>query len=172
MPARSWTDEKYTELAKLWADNPGQSLSDLGCHFGVSRSSVSGAVMRARALGFELAARVGPTFRQRNKPEKSAMPKPSREGRRRIGTTLKGPTPLPVHEPLAAHAIGTFSLTERTCKWPYGDGPNWTHCGTPKGSDGPYCAFHAAKAFNKQPATPEARAKSREAARVLARVGM
>lgn len=48
-------------------------------------------------------------------------------------------------------------LTERTCKWPFGDGP-FTFCGCEKEPDaGPYCAYHKQKATAK----PDTRRKAK-----------
>lgn len=158
----SWTDERVTVLKKLWAE--GHSASQIAKQLGgVTRNAVIGKVHR---LG--LSGRATPS-RPVKRPPRLARPKP----RFMPETAVAAPAPAaplsglpdtPVRPeraqslaplpplPMADGAPATIlTLRDSMCKWPIGDpaDPKFAFCGR-KADCGPYCAEHAAVAF--QPA--------------------
>lgn len=157
----SWTDERVTVLKKLWAE--GHSASQIAKQLGgVTRNAVIGKVHR---LG--LSGRATPS-RPVKRPPRLARPKP------RFATeTVAAPAPAPALPgvtappalpersqaltalpplPMADGVPATIlTLRDSMCKWPIGDpaDPKFAFCGR-KADCGPYCAEHAAVAF--QPA--------------------
>ncbi len=154
----SWTDDRITALRKLWAE--GHSASQIAKQLGgVTRNAVIGKVHR---LG--LSGRATPS-RPVKRPPRLARPKPGFAGERSAPAEQAQPVQVapapaprpPVLSPLsplltADGAPATIlTLRDSMCKWPIGDpaDPKFAFCGR-KADCGPYCAEHAAVAF--QPA--------------------
>lgn len=113
----SWTDERIEQLRTLWTQ--GRSASEIAAIFGdVSRNAVIGKAHRLGLSG-------------RPSPIKKADAKPRR--------------PEPQQRRLAV--VHTFG--ERQCKWPVGDpkDPDFHFCGCAAQPGMPYCAEHAAIAY-------------------------
>lgn len=163
-----WDPAQDEVLKKLWDE--GHSCSVIARMLGVqghgyrSRNAIIGRVHR---LG--LNTRNGDAVRKQG-----VAPLPSREGRSRVTTTVKAPTPLPPPEPTAAASgpIRDFPGAGH-CRFIYGDvGSEWRCCGAPTPLPQPWCDAHRRIVYQRTPATPEARTKSRDAARAMARTGM
>ncbi|MFN4023401.1 MAG: GcrA family cell cycle regulator [Hyphomonas sp.] len=159
----SWTDERVTVLKKLWAE--GHSASQIAKQLGgVTRNAVIGKVHR---LG--LSGRATPS-RPVKRPPRLARPKPRfvtepvAAAAPAASPPLPGVTAAPAPPerghaltalpplPMADGAPATIlTLRDSMCKWPIGDpaDPKFAFCGR-KADCGPYCAEHAAVAF--QPA--------------------
>lgn len=167
----SWNDERVNTLKKLWAE--GHSASQIAKQLGgVTRNAVIGKVHR---LG--LSGRATPS-RPVKRPPRLARPKPRFLADGTAAATAAAPTAAPPSLPVPALAIersagikplppllvdGTpatiLTLRDTMCKWPIGDpaDPKFAFCGR-KSDCGPYCAEHAAVAF--QPARKREARKS------------
>jgi hypothetical protein len=66
------------------------------------------------------------------------------------------PRPRPPVVKLSPPPPGTLTLmqlTRHTCHWPTGDKPPYTYCGEQVTGEGPFCAAHAALAYQKSRAS-------------------
>ena len=120
----AWTEKRIETLKKLWLE--GLSASQIAAKLGegVTRNAVIG---KAHRLG--LASRPSPV-----KTESAAKPKP------------KPARPAPVEKPAR---VTLLNLTERMCKWPIGHpgDAEFHFCGRKSLPGQPYCAHHAAMAY-------------------------
>lgn len=154
-----WTDERVDELRKLWGD--GLSASQIAKELGwVTRNAVIGKVHRlglsGRAKGPSQARMPG---QKRVARGANYVPRAPRvNGRLNGDGRMRGQNGtsraiyaaqeiIAAPEPLR---IELTELSERTCKWPYGDPvlPDFYFCGCDK-DDGPqpYCRYHSRLAF-------------------------
>ena len=166
----SWTDERVSRLAKLWAE--GLSASQIAADLGsVTRNAVIGKVHR---LG--LSGRAKPAGKSnagpRRKPAARAASRGggtngtngakyarSRQTARTVGNTVikvdfeeeVAFRPKPVEDLVmpVSRELDLLQLTESTCKWPTGDPtmPGFSFCGHSVSDDKPYCEFHNKLAF-------------------------
>jgi GcrA cell cycle regulator len=155
----TWTDERVECLRKLWADglSASQIAKELG---GVTRNAVIGKVHRlglsGRAKGPSQARLPGQKRAGRNA---NYAPRPPRNGARMNGDgRIRGQGSASRAALLAAQEIieapepikvDLIQLTDRTCKWPYGDPvmPDFFFCGHEVAGAPPYCRYHARLAF-------------------------
>ena len=163
----SWTDERVSRLAKLWAEglSASQIATDLG---GVTRNAVIGKVHR---LG--LSGRAKPAGKSsagaRRKPSAprgnggggsgTTYPRTSRSTPRAAGDVALKTRPSSnvgfqqktIEELVAPKSkqLTLMQLTDSTCKWPTGDPtmPGFSFCGHTSHNDKPYCEFHNKLAF-------------------------
>ncbi len=112
-----WTDGKIAQLCQLWGS--GKSASEIAelLGDGISRNAVIG---KAHRLG--LSGRPSPIKKKRMAAQSSDV--------KAGGATI-------------------LNLTERMCRWPLGDPkqPGFRFCGKPALPNLPYCAEHAAIAY-------------------------
>ncbi len=161
-----WTDDRVELLKKMWAE--GLSASQIAAKLagGVTRNAVIGKVHRMGLSGRVTRARVS-TPRTRKTRE------PSHPGR--AGTTSAAPPrtagnnalkplasvkPEPIVEPVAIHIadipvgerVTILMLSDKTCRWPIGDpgSEEFCFCGKAPKDGAPYCAGHAALAYQPQ----------------------
>lgn len=162
----SWTDERVTRLAKLWAEglSASQIANDLG---GVTRNAVIGKVHRMGLSGRDkpagksgAASRRKSTTRHNGATSKGNTPRSrTRTTTRTVGNTVikvdfkeeVAFQPKPVEElrvPVSRE-LTLLQLTEATCKWPTGDPtmPGFSFCGHSTNEDKPYCEYHNKLAF-------------------------
>ncbi len=156
----SWTEDRVSKLAKLWADglSASQVAAELG---GVTRNAVIGKVHR---LG--LSARAKPAGRSntggRRKPASrkgtgtGGYSTTSRMNRSKTGRTTSDlivkTKPKIAEEVLQAPEslkLTLLELNESTCRWPTGDPtrPGFSFCGHKTSDDKPYCGYHNKLAF-------------------------
>ncbi|MEM6627544.1 MAG: GcrA family cell cycle regulator [Pseudomonadota bacterium] len=155
----AWTEERVTELKKLWAE--GHSASQIAKQLGgVTRNAVIGKVHR---LG--LSGRATPS-RPVKRPPRLARPKPQQRAAGTANTPAVSKSPgaaqppsMPVEtvsvEPKRlpnGDMVTVLTVKDNMCKWPIGDpaDPSFGFCGRACESGSPYCAEHAKLAF--QPA--------------------
>lgn len=159
----AWTEERVALLKKLWTD--GLSASQIAHKIGgVTRNAVIGKVHRLGLSGRGAPARVS-TARIRTA---EAVPQ-----RATVGMNRPVPPPQPEEiahpvvpeEPILSDEERTsvLHLTEQTCKWPIGD-PGTTDfhfCGARTKIGSPYCATHAAMAYQPLERRPKRRSHRR-----------
>ncbi len=153
----AWTEERVSELKKLWAE--GHSASQIAKQLGgVTRNAVIGKVHR---LG--LSGRATPS-RPVKRPPRLARPKPQVTTARTTTTTPKtndAPIQTPVRTPAKpavnvqpkrlgnGDMVTVMTVKDTMCKWPIGDpaDPNFGFCGHKTDGSSPYCTEHARMAF-------------------------
>jgi GcrA cell cycle regulator len=157
----SWTDERIALLKKMWKD--GKSAAEIAKALakGVTRNAVIG---KAHRMG--LSGRPSPIKKPVAAPKKEAPKKEVKAA----AAAKKAPVVVPVvsgvkHNPLvrevtaprqmakevfpADGGVALVDLTERMCKWPFGDPreDDFTFCGRAIRPGTPYCHEHAAMAY-------------------------
>lgn len=160
----SWTDERIATLKKMWKD--GKSAAEIAKVLakGVTRNAVIG---KAHRMG--LSGRPSPIKKPAEAPKKEAVKKEPKKAAAKVVAPKKA-TAVPVvtgvkNNPLvrevtpprqfvkeefpADGGVPLIDLTERMCKWPFGDPreDNFTFCGHPIRPGTPYCADHASMAY-------------------------
>lgn len=160
----AWTEERVTELKKLWAE--GHSASQIAKQLGgVTRNAVIGKVHR---LG--LSGRATPS-RPVKRPPRLARPKPqvSQPAAATAKPATSSPTSKPTKDPMLAplsarmapaayvkpkrlgngDMVTVMTVSDSMCKWPIGDpaDPDFGFCGHSTDGDSPYCTEHAKLAF-------------------------
>jgi len=151
----SWTEERVSVLRQLWGN--GKSASEIAEILGgVTRNAVIG---KAHRLG--LSGRPSPIRKPAPKPRaaKAQRPKPAaRVAPRGAVKPTTAPAPRPVYAvPPPAPEVDDappggatiLDLNERMCRWPHGDPrqPGFKFCGRSAAPGLPYCAHHAAQAY-------------------------
>ncbi len=128
----SWTDERITELTRLWT--AGYSASAIGRMLGVSKNAVVGKAHRMRLQG-----RPSPIRRDQRAPARRRVPMPSQPMDRRPAA----PVPPPRWTVRRREAGGP------ACLWPLGDPgeADFHFCGAPAVEGKPYCPEHCARAY-------------------------
>lgn len=130
----AWTRERSDKLEALWAD--GLSASQIAPLLGVTRNSVIGRVHRLRL--FRLCGVVKVKRERRQRPNRQAM----HSARLRAKALPSPPAPpVPTTAPESLN-LTIYQLTDRTCKWPYGDMAPHTYCGSLAVEGKPYCTYH------------------------------
>ena len=131
----SWTEERVAQLRQLWGN--GKSASEIAEILGgVSRNAVIGKAHR-----LELSGRPSPIKRKEDEEEEAAVAVEA------APAVAKAPArPMPERKPGGATIL---NLTERMCKWPIGDprDKDFHFCGKAAHGNLPYCAEHAAIAY-------------------------
>ncbi len=129
----SWTDERVSELSRLWT--AGYSASAIGRMLGVSKNAVVGKAHRMR-----LESRPSPIRRDQRTPMRRRVPMPAPSTQERI---VVAPPPPPPRWTVTRNANG------RSCLWPFGDPgePEFHFCGAQAVEGKPYCPEHCARAY-------------------------
>ena len=156
----TWTDERVELLRKLWTDglSASQIAGELG---GVTRNAVIGKVHR---LGLSGRAKAPSTVSAR--PRKPRAPSHPMSATFRVqGNTALAPIRLPEEDvepetdvalmpmaevvPFVCERVTIMELRECMCRWPIGDPgrPDFRFCGGRTNAGIPYCAHHAAIAY-------------------------
>jgi GcrA cell cycle regulator len=135
----SWTDERVALLRQLWGS--GKSASEIADLLGgVSRNAVIGKAHR-----LELSGRPSPIKRREDEDAPEA-------GQPAATAVAEPPAPVrvvAVTPPARTGGATILSLTDRMCKWPIGDpkDKDFHFCGRATHAHFPYCAEHAALAY-------------------------
>jgi GcrA cell cycle regulator len=141
-----WTDARIEHVKALWAE--GRPASEIAGLLGeVTRNAVIGKVHRLGLAGRKTTSR---------KPlPRRTFPRRNRSGRverRQPPTRFMRPTALPPTPPppVAALMLPLRQLRDDQCRWPVGDPreAGFGFCGCQKAAGVPYCAHHAAIAYN------------------------
>ena len=164
-----WTDERVELLKKLWAD--GLSASQIAAKLagGVTRNAVIGKVHRMGLSGRVTRNRVStPRTRKTREPSHPGRPSVAPTPRSIGANALKplaeiepepiaDPVPIRVADIPEGERVTILMLSEKTCRWPIGDpgSEDFCFCGQPPKAGSPYCAGHAALAY--QPASERRR---------------
>lgn len=128
----AWTDKRIEQLKKYW--EKGLTASQIAEKLGeVTRNAVIG---KAHRLG--LSGRPSPL---KTSPETRAAPPP------------------PKAQPQPKQKITLLMITDRMCKWPIGHPgePDFQFCGESSTPGQPYCASHAAIAYQERPSKRDRR---------------
>ena len=114
-----WTEEKVSELTKLWDE--GITTGEIGKRLGVSKTAVVGKAHRLKLKG-----RPSPIKRS------SSVNKKAKE----------------IAKPKNAK-LSILDLTAITCRWPIGDpeNPDFHFCGKKAVAGKPYCKEHSELAY-------------------------
>jgi GcrA cell cycle regulator len=140
-----WTDTRVERLRKFWAD--GRSASEIAALLGeVTRNAVIGKVHRLGLAGRRTTSR---------QPRRSS-PRRDSSGRVKLRQAharfVRPAAPLlpPPPPPVAALMLTLRQLRADQCHWPIGDPKEdgFGYCGCQKAPGVPYCAHHAAIAYN------------------------
>ncbi len=166
----SWTEDRVDVLKKLWME--GLSASQIAAELGegVTRNAVIGKVHRLKLSGRAKPANSSQRTRSVNRPgrRRAATGGGASVKQRIIATPIIGATALKAVEVEEeeiqsapadqatelfippAERIGLLGLSEKTCKWPIGDPlvADFYFCGRVSGDSGPYCEFHAKRAYH------------------------
>lgn len=147
----TWTDERISELARLWES--GHSASAIGRILGVSKNAVVGKAHRMR-----LASRPSPIRQERRAPSRRRLPiltKPVDKSLPAVTVPEADAEPAPPPRPVVSK-----DHKGAKCLWPIGDprDPDFHFCGGPAVEGKPYCDSHCARAYITRPVRGEERA--------------
>jgi GcrA cell cycle regulator len=152
----SWTPERIEQLKKLW--DRGESCTVIGLQMGASRNSVISKVSRLKLQPRKTAVRREPPPRRRvpnSGGYRTLAPKPKPEP---FGPIVQ--IPANVWHPITDTTPKSLAaLNDGDCRWPISDTPTGDttgFCGCKAHAGLPYCASHAAKAYQ----APDAKRKS------------
>ena len=160
-----WTDDRVEALKKMWAE--GLSASQIAAKLagGVTRNAVIGKVHRMGLSGRVTRARVStPRTRKTREPSHPGRASASGSTPRTSGNNALKPLasvkPEPILEPVPIHIadipvgerVTILMLSDKTCRWPIGDpgSEEFCFCGKAPKDGAPYCAGHAALAYQPQ----------------------
>jgi GcrA cell cycle regulator len=180
-----WTREATEQLAALWQTGASGSLTaaainrDHGTAF--SRNAVIGKVHRLGLAGRAAAApRTGKPRAARRDGAESIQPSRAGDERRAYPSPLRRlarPTPDTADRvadiaPPVGRRCSLLELDDATCRWPVGDPgtPEFYFCGGKPLAGRPYCACHAALAY--QPETERPRRRKRRRGPISRRSGI
>ena len=142
-----WTDHRTTNLKDLWLS--GLSGSEIAASIGVTRSAVLGKVFRLGLGGRDcdsnrIYVKRTPEQLEATKREKAERRRERRRNHRvtvvRSAINLEALRCVEV-EPLHKSLV---DLGRNDCRYPYGDGPQYTFCGQPQMEGRSYCGGHFA----------------------------
>lgn len=144
----SWTEERIALLKQFWGQKSAAEIAKI-LGEGVSRNAVIGKAHRLNLSAGKKPANTSiSTIRER---ARSAAKKEKRAPRRAPRAT-KPARELPP-EPQSLN-LSLLELTDKTCRYPHGDPQdkdNFSFCGAPSLPGLPYCAHHAAVAYQSTP---------------------
>jgi len=156
----AWTDERVALLEKLWTEGKSAAEIAKALSEGVTRNAVIG---KAHRMG--LSGRPSPV----KKKKAEVLPKVKAKIKSKTNTNTNSTSKqqiVPEGEEsfvdIAARAaaatsveastgdgISIMELTDRVCKWPFGDprDQEFHFCGSPSQVGKPYCPDHASMAY-------------------------
>jgi GcrA cell cycle regulator len=150
MAKGTWTPERVELLKDLWG--AGRTAAEIAKQLGgnITRNAVIG---KAHRLG--LSGRVSPIQKKAKKTPRSVKPaaastKKPANATQGSTTTTRAPARKPyVDKPKANGGVSLIDLKDRMCHWPIGDPkkPGFHFCGDRSVPGLPYCAEHAAVAY-------------------------
>lgn len=164
-----WTEDRVEQLKKMWAE--GLSASQIAAKLagGVTRNAVIGKVHRMGLSGRVTRTRVStPRTRKTREPSHPGRPSgaetSSTNAYRTAGNNALKPVasikPEPIPEPVPIRVadipegerVTILMLSDKTCRWPIGDpsSEDFCFCGKTPKEGVPYCAGHAAIAYQPQ----------------------
>ena len=135
----AWPPAAVAILRQMWADGEAASSIAERLGRGMTRSAVLGKVhrlglseSRTRIAGPKISA--AERKRRYRAKKRAEAPKPVFAPR---------PTPAPVPEAIEPRRLSFAELEPRDCRYPYGDGPEFSFCGLRRWENSSYCGYHA-----------------------------
>jgi len=129
----SWSDDRVEVLKKLWGE--GKTAAEIAKQLGegVTRNAVIGKAHRLK-----LSSRVSPIQQNTKKKKIEKAPR----------VVKRAPTQPKMPE-FKGNEVQLSELTDKMCRWPPGDpqGDDFSFCGCAVEEGLPYCATHAAAAY-------------------------
>lgn len=156
-----WTDERVSELKRLWGQ--GLSASKIaGCIGSVSRNSIIGKVHRlglsGRTSAPNISRRQDKARRSRAKRESAKTAAASRTNQRKIVESLKADPKVQalLDAPPADVALVTNidDLEQHHCRYMIGEPSDQHYCGHDRVDGLPYCPTHAARCYGREDHRP------------------
>jgi GcrA cell cycle regulator len=154
----SWTDERIATLKKMWKE--GKSAAEIAKVLakGVTRNAVIGKAHRMGLSGRPSPIKKPPAPPKKDPPKKEIKVAAKKAAVVPVVTGVKhnpllretAPPRQPMKEVFPADGgVALIDLTERMCKWPFGDPreDDFTFCGRPIRPGTPYCMEHASMAY-------------------------
>lgn len=156
----SWTDERIATLKKMWKE--GKSAAEIAKTLGkgVTRNAVIGKAHRMGLSGRPSPIKKSAAPKKEAAPKKTAAkaPRSKKATTPAAAPTAKAAAPVKEAEDVKIFekdvvppggGVALLDLTERMCKWPIGDprDDDFTFCGLAIRPGTPYCAQHAAMAY-------------------------
>lgn len=144
-----WGTDRLAELRRLTFIE-GKSMSECAEIFGVTRSTVAGALYRIRQAILRETGEAVPRRATIPQPKGPTAPRSPKKRASKLGL----PLPQPVRPVLHAADYGPLidsvaGLTRDVCKYPYGIS-HFKFCGRPR-TYGAYCDFHGKLCYNPLP---------------------
>lgn len=154
----SWTDERIATLKKMWKE--GKSAAEIAKTLGkgVTRNAVIGKAHRMGLSGRPSPIKKPAPVKKEAPAKKETAAAPARAAKKSAPAPKANPALAKEVEELKSiqksmippgGGVALIDLTERMCKWPIGDPrePDFTFCGRTNNTGTPYCAEHAAMAY-------------------------
>ena len=128
--------ELVEQLKDLWEEGYSASQCARKLGNGISRNACIGKINR---MGIEM-------------PTRTNVPRAPRE-RFKQNVGLKKAPYIPPPPPCAPDSLNLDieQLSDRTCKWPYGERAPFLYCGCPPQQNSPWCPFHTKIAWAGKP---------------------
>lgn len=154
----SWTDERIALLKKMWKE--GKSAAEIAKTLakGVTRNAVIGKAHRMGLSGRPSPIKKPVPAKKETAAKKTAAPAAKESKKSAAPAAKSNPALAREAEELKklekntapiGGGVALVDLTERMCKWPYGDPkePDFSFCGRAIRQGTPYCPEHAAMAY-------------------------
>jgi GcrA cell cycle regulator len=146
----NWTAERVDDLRRMWT--AGQSCSEIGRHFGITRSAIAGKVRR-----LDLERRAPSPSPLSGRVRVVRMGNPKNCNPLGYGSHKNRPkaVPKPVKlipeppKPPAALMLPLTALASTSCRWPIGDpgAEGFGFCGCYRFGMSKYCEYHHRLAY-------------------------
>lgn len=150
----NWTEELKERAKELWQSGLSARAVAAELGNGLTRNAVIGVLARMGASHRDAGFQRSPNGQRKPQAPRIRRPrKPVNFGGVWGTYPNKEAEPfVPRHDDIIPLNLSVLELTDRTCKWPYGDSP-FAFCGHPVKEGKPYCGGHCALAYMK-PGTP------------------
>ena len=140
-PSPTWPPAAVAILRQMWADGEAASAIAERLGRGLTRCSVLGKVHRLGLSRSESRTRIaGPKISAAERKRRYRAKK-----RAEAQKPMFAPRPPPEPAPVAIEPrhLSFAELEPAYCRYPYGDGPEFSFCGLKKADGSSYCGYHA-----------------------------